>query len=286
MNAKCIPAFVSIVLVLASGGCGRESAPPNFVARVGDQYLFESTLREMIESSPFVQDTVELRRQIIDRWVSDAILLDEARRRSLHRKEEVQRLLRENERSVLISALLEELYEETDSAPSDVELLTYYERNKESLVLREPFVRVHYLSASVRDSAESARALLVAAQQSNDPEARWLEIAEEFSSDKSGSQILSDHFLPESRLFTHNPVLSRALASLQDGQISPVIESDSLFHVIQLVERVPAGSIPQFEWVKEDLAERLSIQARKQMYAQQVQRLRNEALAREDLEIR
>lgn len=286
MNAKHYPAIVSVFLLLATGGCGNDPVNPDFVARVGDQYLFESTLQELIDSSPIVQDTVEMRRQIIDRWVSDAVLLEEARRRSLHRNQEVQQLLKENERSVLISALLSDLYEETESAPSDVELMTYYERNKESLLLREPFVRVFYLSSTTRDSAESARALLESAQQSTDPEASWLEITEKFSTDKSGSRILSDHFLPESRLFTHSSDLSRALAALRDGQITPVLKSDSLFHVIQLVERVPAGSIPRFEWVKEDLADRLSVQARKQMYAQQVQRLRNEALAREELEFR
>jgi hypothetical protein len=38
-------------------------------------------------------------------------------------------------------------------------------------------------------------------------------------------------------------------------------------------------------WIEDELRERLIIDARKQMVARQVQRLRNEALAREDLEI-
>jgi hypothetical protein len=59
-----------------------------------------------------------------------------------------------------------------------------------------------------------------------------------------------------------------------------------MFHVVQLVERIPARTIPEPAWIEDELVRRLVIQGRKQLYARQVQRLRNEALAREDLEIR
>jgi hypothetical protein len=56
--------------------------------------------------------------------------------------------------------------------------------------------------------------------------------------------------------------------------------------VLQLVKRAAPGTVPPLEWVEDEIHERLRIQSRKQMYARQVQRLRNEALAREALDVR
>jgi hypothetical protein len=40
---------------------------------------------------------------------------------------------------------------------------------------------------------------------------------------------------------------------------------------------VPAGTLPEFEWVNDEIRERVVLQRRKQMYSRQVERLRNRA---------
>jgi hypothetical protein len=42
------------------------------------------------------------------------------------------------------------------------------------------------------------------------------------------------------------------------------------------IERVPAGTPPEFAWVKDDIRRRLVLWRRKQMYARHVERLRNQ----------
>ena len=46
------------------------------------------------------------------------------------------------------------------------------------------------------------------------------------------------------------------------------------------------GSIPELTWIEEQVRRQLTIDARKQMYERQVQRLRTEALSRDALVIR
>ena len=76
------------------------------------------------------------------------------------------------------------------------------------------------------------------------------------------------------------------VTQLDLNQISPVIDDGGLFHFVQVAERRDAGAIPELSWIEEELKQRLTIESRKQMLARQVQRLRTEALAREDLEIK
>ena len=105
------------------------------------------------------------------------------------------------------------------------------------------------------------------------------------SPELTASFDLADNYYPERRLFADRPAVQQALARLRDQQIAPIIEAGAAYHVLQLVERLPTGTTPEQHWIRDELIRRLTIQARKQMYARQVQRLRNEALARNALEI-
>jgi hypothetical protein len=49
---------------------------------------------------------------------------------------------------------------------------------------------------------------------------------------------------------------------------------------------VPAGEVPELSWIEDEVRRQVEIQSRKQMVARHVQRLRNEAQARDELEIR
>src|SRR5690606_33766784 len=106
------------------------------------------------------------------------------------------------------------------------------------------------------------------------------------AADPATSQELAANYYPERRLLTVQPVLGPALASLRVGETTAVLGEEGRYLLGYLADRVPAGTVPELPWVEDELRERMGIQARKQIYARQVQRLRNEALAREALQIR
>ncbi len=278
--------LLSLLAVLFVAGCGRSDPPQDFVARLGDRVLTQDELSNQLRSLSFTEDSLEARQQIIEQWLTNELLYREARRRGLRNNRDVQRLLADNERSVLVSTLISRMYDEMDEDVDDGELLAYYERSRERLQLREPFVQVRYLSTMSGDDAAEVRHRLSSPPAGETIESVWSAAVRDVASDPSMSRVLSETFTAESRLFVSRPEIRSRLLQLNDGQVAPIIETDSLFHVLQLVQRVPAGSIPQFEWIRDELQHRLRIEARKQMYARQVQRLRTEAMAREDLEIR
>ncbi|HET6566800.1 MAG TPA: peptidyl-prolyl cis-trans isomerase [Rhodothermales bacterium] len=274
-----------LLTVVITGGCKHEREVPDYVARVGDEYLTREDMNAVLAALPPGTDTTEAQHQFVEQWVANALLYREARRRGLQDDADVQRMLAENDRSVMVNALLSRMYKEEPSSPSPSEVAAYFGQYKEQLRLREPFVRVRYLSNGNADSAQAARRALLDMPKAS-ADSAWQVIARRFATDVDGSLDLSRNFYPESRLFTDAPEVHDAVTALRDGQVSDVIKRDSArFDVVQVVERVPAGSIPQIAWIQDELAQRVAIHDRKQMYAREVQRLRNEALAREELDL-
>lgn len=274
------------VLAFVLAGCGPESSEVDYVARLGDRYLTREDLDSALESLTVLQDSAEAAEQIMEQWITDELLFREAVRRGLRNQAGVKSLLLENERSVLVSALLTELYKEEDSTPDDQDLLTYYEQNKDQLKLTEPFVKIRYLVTESADSAMSAVELMEGIESSPNPDSAWKAVANRFAEDPDGTTTLSASFYPETRLLSSIPGLNTAVQRLAPGQILSPFELDSRYHIVQLVERIPVGTTPEVALLEDQLRARIAIENRKQLYARQVQRLRNEALAREELDIK
>lgn len=273
-----------LALMALAAGCQRQTPSQGYVARLGDAYLMQDEVHAALDNLPPRLDSTEARRQFIDQWVTNELLFQEALRLNLRTQQDVQRRLEESERSVLIDALVSQLFEQEMEAPIPSEIRAYFERHKEQLRLREPFAHVRYLFSAEADSARLAHRLLQEATAAAD--SLWPQLVTRFAQDAELSLTLSGNYFPESRLFIEQPVLRQHLAQLRPGQLAPLIEANGHTHLLQLEDRVPAGSIPELAWIEDQVQRQLTIDARKQMYERQVQRLRTEALSRDVLVIR
>lgn len=275
--------FLGACCLLA--GCGRSDVDGDFLARVGDSYLHRSDLDLALSNLPAGLDSTHAADQFIDRWVTDELLAQEARERNLQNDPDVRRRMEESERSVLIGTLVSRMYSEVAS-PTEREIRTYFERNVDNLTLRESFLRIRYLSTYDSAAAVLAAAVVDTLDESAGPDSTWRSIVEDSAVDPEVCMALSVNYFPESRFFRNIPELTQSIERLRPGQTAPIIRIDDQFHVIHLVDRVPPGTKPNLEWVIDDIRNRLLIDKRKQMYLDQVQRLRNSALARGRLELR
>mgnify|MGYP006279135521 CR=1 FL=1 len=264
-------------------GCESKEPPSSFVARVGDHYLTQSDLSELMDGMGPVPDSTEARQQVIEQWVERTLLLREAQRLNLDQVPTVQRQLQERRKSTLVTAMTNRIYEETDREPTDEEVRTYFERHRNQLALREPYVRVRHLATTSVDSARSVRRKLLATREAT-ADTTWNQLIRTYAYTPDRAQEISDRFLPEGRMFAQLPYVQDELSALREGQVAPVIEDNGLFHVLQLVRRIPAGTEPKLRWLETEIRRRLRIRTRKQMYAREVQRLRNRAKADDRLE--
>lgn len=265
-------------------GCSEAPPETSYVARVGDAYLTEQDLDEALP--PLGADSTAARQQFIEQWVTNQLLYREAQRRNLSNEPSVQRRIRQEERSILINALTNRLFEQDPAMPSPSEIASYYERNKEQLRLREPFVRIRYLSTTNINTARSVREELVDLDDSAAADSIWAMLVDRHAADPERARALAAHHYPRSDLFPQQPIVRERLNAIGAGETAEVVRSDGRVHVLQLVSEVPAGTIPEQAWVEDTIRRRLQIRARKQMYAREVQRLRNEARADGAIDIR
>jgi hypothetical protein len=273
--------LAAIILV----GCSSPKADCDFVARIGEACLSERDVVAALASVPPGLDSTHAARQIIDRWITDELLSQEALRRNLEEDPEVQKRLQENERAVLISTLVNRLYEDVAPA-SESEIAAYFERNIDNLRLREPFLRIRYLNARDSSGALEAMAVLDSIEVFPNPDSAWSVAVSNLSQDPEAAAVLSSSYFPSSRFFRNIPYLVEMVTSLAPGESGFISSDRNLYHVIQLVDRVEAGAAPHLEWIIADIENRLIIEKRKQMYVDQVQRLRNRALAEGLLDVR
>lgn len=258
-------------------GCSTESEPENYVARLGDAILTQEEVNGLIKDRSVFLDSADAVSQIVEQWVTNELLYQEAVSRGLRGDPDVQRLLADNERSVLIDALVTRVLEaEMQGGPDDSAVQTYYEQHREKLVLREPFVRVRHLVYTDQDTADAAMDALRASMLSPDLP----------SGGRLSSGISEDSFYPEQQMFAATAGLGEIIEDLDVGEVHDVFVVDSTFHVVQLMDRLDAGAVPSIDMVRQEIRDRVAIDMRKQLYARQVERLRTRALAREELDVR
>lgn len=270
--------LLGLVGLVTISACTSEQPPESYVARVGDHHLEQEQLDRRLQGLTPTLDSSQARQQVIDQWVTRTLLLQEAQRLNLENDPDVRRQLENQRRSTLVTAMTNRLHEATDVSPTEDEIRTYFEQHREQFRLREPYVRIRYLSTVQIDSARTVRTLL----QSMPPAVRdtaWTRLARRFAVDPDRADTLSKKFMPVGRLPSLLPFSADQVASLQANDLGPIVEARERYHLIELVERVPEGSAPKLAWVRDDIQQRLKIENRKQMYAREVQRLRNRARA-------
>lgn len=268
-----------LIFLIAGGlGCTSEQQPTEYVARVGDHYLTQNDLERRLRGMGPAPDSSVAREQVINQWVERTLLLREAKRLNLEKEPTVKRRLRDRRQSTLVTAMTTRIYDKTDRQPSEEEVQTYFERHRDELRLREPYVRVRHLATTNPDSARAARREILAVQEAKE-DSVWTELVRRHAGQPDRAREIAGRFLPEGRLFSQLPYVQDELSNLREGQVAPVIEDNEHFHVLQLVRRIPKGTEPKLRWVEEEIRRRLRIRSRKQIYAREVQRLRNRAKA-------
>lgn len=285
LSSSLTALLLGLLTVLGTTGCSNGPDTPEYVARVGNQYLQPDELSSALENLPAGTDSTAARRQVIRQWTTQALLYREAQRRGLANDPDVQKRLQESRQSVLVNALLGRLYEEMPDEPSPEAVQTYFERHREALRFSVPHVRVRHLQTQNADTARAVlRRLREALPDSSAADSVWNVLSQRYAADTARAQRLATDFHAEPSLFSHLPAAAEHLAALDAGQWAPVFEAGGRHHVLQLIERVPAGTLPKLAWVEDEVRQRLVLQRRKQTYTRQVERLRNQARSSGELE--
>ena len=106
---------------------------------------------------------------------------------------------------------------------------TYFQRHKDQLTLREPYVSVRYLSTEDRAAAQEVREELRTLSASSD--SAWNRLVREYAADTAQAREWSRRYLPQSQLGSQIPALQAELRELEVGDTAPIVSADDRYHV-------------------------------------------------------
>lgn len=257
-------------------GCFSPDAPESgtYAARVGDVALTEEELAANLPTGYDEQDGGTLRRSLINSWVERQLLLQEAEKKEVFERADVQRQIKENSEAIAIGSLVESYITATPFQPTDSDLSRYYSRNRANLVLREPHVRFSAFFGRTEADSDAAEA---AVRRAPSDSPAWQTIGE-------STRMMRDTIAAVTELPFDNAELSNALLGLAPGR-STTVETEGRWVVLALHERRDAGNLPPMRWVKPEILDRLRIDTRRTALRRLVSSLRDQATSRGTIEI-
>jgi len=240
-----IPAAVLAAAVFLAG-CGEQKSTPALSGPVlvsvnGDKL----TAPELDSLSPEgFEITRENLPKILDKWVSNTLMYQEAVRRGVEKEPQVQAHLKRLEHDYLVNELLDRLTSSIKVGPD--QLMRYFNQHKEEFSYEVKITRI--VLADSLMAAQSLAELRAGAD--------FAKLA------KERSQDLTLEAGQESRYFARNvgdprmggdPGVAEVIFALSPGQISDVVPSQEGYQIIRLVDRKKVKADATFPEVKDEI---------------------------------
>jgi len=265
-----------LMLLVVVASCSRETSHKPYLARVGSAELTEDDLRDSRDS---VHAPLRRPREAVNEWIINELLYQEAARRGLTTTEGFRRQVETTKKRLAIAALLDqELFADNDTVlVNDAAIATAFKAAGTDYLLREDVVLASYALFSDRDAANAFRSAVLRGRNWNDA----LLLARVDS-------LTAPHFLrsAERQYFTQStlypPELWKLARTLTRNEASFVIKTDAGYYVLMVHGLKHQGEIPEYEYVRSDVRQRLLIEERRARYEKMVADLR----ARHPIDIR
>ncbi|MCD6531179.1 peptidylprolyl isomerase [bacterium] len=218
------------------------------VAKVGNYEITAEELNKKVGNARFksYEDELKRRKKIVEDMAEDKLMILAAYDAGLDKDEEILKSLEENKDSRLNRALYKMVVTEKVKDVSDDQIKKVYERMK---------TKVHAKHILV-DSKELADSIYQALQNGAD----FDELAKKYSKDVSNKDKGGDlGFF--TALDMVEPFEDAAYAT-EPGKISKPVKTRFGWHIIKVVEKVPNNTLPDYDIMKERIANRLKSRLR------------------------
>lgn len=275
-----------MTLLVAAGGLASCQPPETrkgedvLLARVYNQELYLSELKDMIPPGLSPEDSMEMIGAFVDRWVREAVLMEEAER-AVPKDLNIDKLVRDYRASLIRHSYEKRLVEQMlDSVVTEQEIRDFYEQSKEQFRLEEPVVRCHFIKAPLSAPRLDEVDAWWAARDS----ASW-EKLKLWAQSHAHVALLSD-----STWYKYSEVV----ASLPPDMVNEndpsrheefVKDEEGYRYYFRLLEWYPAGEVPPVAYVRDKIV-RTILHRRKQKLLDEVrEQMYQKALRHNEIEI-
>ena len=140
--------FLCSLLVLLS--CSKENSKnkADAIARVNNEYLYQSDLENLVPAGTPKKDSIAIVKDFINRWATQQLLIDNANKNiSKNKQIELDELINQYKIDLYSKAYLEQLViTKIDTVIANEEIEKYYNTNKSNFKANSPLVKLRYIS--------------------------------------------------------------------------------------------------------------------------------------------
>jgi hypothetical protein len=157
--------FISLLLF----NCNKNGSNDKKVARVFDEYLYESDIKNIVPPGTNKKDSVQFISNFIDYWIRQQLIYKQADKNLTIDLKNFDKQLKEYKNSLLIYTYEKELIKQKlDTIVSDKEIASYYELNPNNFELKDNIVKVIYVKLPLNSASISNVRILYKSDNPND----------------------------------------------------------------------------------------------------------------------
>ncbi len=254
-----------LILPLIFLGCGKEEGG-KVLARVGPRIITLKEFEKEMESLPeFYKPMLiepEAKRKFLEKIIDREVLLLEAKRAGIDKREDVRRKIRECQKGVILEAFLSEILSGKDEV-SEEEVRRYYDEHKEEFYLKER-IRVRHIVVKTLEEALRIKKRL---QEGED----FAELARRYSISPSAKRGGDLGYIQRGQV--GREFEEAAFSLKRPGEISDIVKTTFGYHIIRLEDRKPPRQL-SFEEVKDEIRQRLREEKRQRALREYIERVK------------
>ncbi len=243
------------------------AADENVVAKIGNQTITETDLKEIVNAVPekfrHLYLTPEGRKKTLDYVVNIYTLAAEAEKQGLDKKPEVNKLLQFTTKDLLARMYLDQMSKDL-AAPTEAEAKEEYEKNKGQYSTPES-VHLHHILVATEKEAKDILSGLKKGQKFSD-------VASKVSLCPSKEKGGNLGWLPKGSLV---PEIEEVAFTMKEGVYPNPVKSKFGYHVLMLEEK-KGPQENSFDQVKDYIMEQLRFKRQQEHYEKLAASLRKQ----------
>ena len=261
-------ALALTALLAALAGCTGNRPGRPYVARVGSAELTED---EMAGPADSLARARGKSMAFINQWVVSELLYQEAERRGLADSDELRRQLEATRKRLAIEALLDrEVYTAASDSIPEEEIAAAFRKNAAAFTLREDVVRLSDALFADRDAANQFRAALLKGGSWDEALAS---VGRDSTRGSSLRAVARNRFFTQAMLFPEE--LWKLARTLPKEEVSYAVKTPAGYYILQVHGIRHAGEVPEYEYARQEVRDRLLVERRRARYEQLVSDLRS-----------
>jgi hypothetical protein len=254
---------ISLLLIAAIlfFGCAEEKKEGDFVARVNDSYLSTDELKELIDTTS--SDTF-YKSEVIRNWINRELMFQKAVEEGILEEEKYKRLIKNSERELAASLLLNQYVSGKMINFEPAELSSYFEAKRDEFKLAKNAYLLNIIHFSDEDRAVEFRASFLVNG--------WDSTLVIFEGDSTIIDVWNKMLFSEQDIYPLTVL--RVVKRLHPPEISIVIsEGSGYYSIVQVLGKYMKGSLPPFDVIKDEIEVRYLAEKRNELIEEYIEKL-------------